>query len=188
MRGIRLFYICASIFAAFAVSGCRHVDPLDAETAVDLLKDRNGETLKLVFSASPPSPTDARANEAYDRLIDAHVLTCSATKTMGKVCRPGPAGDALAQEGPADISLIAGRWVPATIMSISRSGNSSAVAEVRMRFEPSPLYRDFESAFDQVQLASGAAGASTIDYKREGKIVHASYQRYDDGWRLEGLN
>ncbi len=188
MRGIRLFFICGLLWAIVPTSGCRQADPLDSETAVGLLKDRNTEPIKLVFSASPPISAEGRAVEAYDRLIDAHVLTCSATQAMGKICQPGPAGDVLTQEGTSELSLTAGRWVPATILSISRSGDSSAAAEVRMKFEPSPLYRDFETAFDQIQLGTGSSGASVADYKKEGKIVHAMYQRSDDGWRLESLN
>jgi hypothetical protein len=70
-------------------------------------------------------------------------------------------------------------------MSISRSGGNSATAEVRMRFEPSPLYRDFETAFEQIQLATGK---QPIDTTNQNKTIQAMYQRYEDGWHLEGVN
>ena len=104
---------------------------------------------------------------------------------MGKICQPGPAGDALTQVGSAELAVVAGRWVPASITSISRSVGSSATAEVRLRFELSPLYRDFENAFDAIQLW---AGKSPIESKKEGRVAHAVFQRYEDGWHLESLS
>src|SRR5438128_9938195 len=82
---------------AGASSGCRSGEPIDYETAMTLVKDRNTEPVKLTFSAS--LPTDARPNvaDAYNQLISAHVLACTTTAAMGKICQPGPAGDALTQ-------------------------------------------------------------------------------------------
>src|SRR5271166_1059261 len=167
--------------AAFAatLSGCRTGNAIDYDTAVALLKDRNVEPVKLTFSASPPRNGDLRIQQAYERLSDAHVIACSDTESMGKICQPGPAGEALTLENATELSIIAGRWVPAVISNISRSGES-ATAEVRMTFEPSPIYRDFESAFDDIQEAGGR---SPVD--KNVKTVRAVYQRFDDGWHLD---
>ena len=175
------------VFALAAIatlsSGCHVGDPINYETAMSLVKDRNPEPVKLTFSASPPPNADSKIIDAYNRLVDAHVLTCTVT-AMGKICQPGPAGEALTQVGSAELALVAGRWVPAAITSIS-PGGSSATAEVRLRFESSPTYRDFESAFDAIQLW---AGKSAIETNKEGKMVHAVFQRYEDGWHLDSLS
>jgi len=177
--------ICVLTALAAVLSGCRSSEPLDYETAMGLVKERSTEPVKLTFSASPPANGDAAVTDAYARLIDAHVITCTTTAAMGKICQPGPAGDALTQVGSAELAVVAGRWVPAAITSFSPSVGSNTTADVRLRFEPSPLYRDFEDAFDAIQLW---AGKSLIESKREGRIVRAVFQRYDDGWHLETLS
>jgi hypothetical protein len=179
--------VSVCVLAAFATvsSGCRSGEPIDNETAMNLIKDRNTDPVKLTFSASPPQNASATVTDAYTQLIDAHVITCTTTVGMGKICQPGPAGDAVTQVGAAELSIVAGRWVPASITTISRPvGSSGATAEVRLTFELSPLYRDFENAFDAIQLY---AGKSPIENKREGKMAHAVFQRYEDGWHLESL-
>jgi hypothetical protein len=53
-----------------------------------------------------------------------------------------------------------------------------------MTFEPSPLYHDYQEAFDALR-ASGSS--RELDQKGEGKIMTATFRRYDDGWHLESL-
>lgn len=185
MRLKTVVTVCALAAIAAVSSGCRSGDPIDYETAMGLIRDRNTEPVKLTFSASPPANAGPTVADAYTALIDAHVIACTTTAAMGQICQPGPAGDALTQVGSAELAVVAGRWVPAAITSISRSVGSSATAEVRLRFEMSPLYRDFENAFDAIQLS---VGKSPIDSKREGKMVHAVFQRYEDGWHLDSLS
>jgi hypothetical protein len=174
-----------SLAANLLLLAACHRDPLDYNTALALLKDKNMEPVKYAFSASIPRGNDVRLAEAYDRLVDAHVLTCTNNPAMGKICQPGPSGEALTQDGSSDLSFVAGRWVPASIVSINRgAGGDTATAEVRMAFEPTSLYRDFEGSFDQIEMLAGRPG---IEGKREGKVVHASFQHADDGWHLESI-
>jgi hypothetical protein len=178
--------ICALATVAAILAGCRGGDPLDADTAMALLRERNIEAVKFTFNTTPPRPTDdAQAVQAYARLMDAHVIECTATEALGQMCHPGAAGEALSLAGATELDLNAGRWVPSTITNISRSGSGSAVAEVRMSFEPSPLYRDFESSFDDIQSFGGKPG---IENARNGKTVHATYQRSEDGWHLASVD
>jgi len=177
--------LCGLATLAALLSGCRQSELIDTDTAASLLKDRNTETVKLTFSASPPrSGEQLMVERAYDRLVDANVLTCAATD-MGKICQPGRAGDAVTQAGAAELSLIAGRWVPATITNIARSGENGATAEVHMVFEPSPTYREFQGTFDDIQMWGGHA---RTELRKEGKLMHAVYQRLDDGWHLDSVN
>lgn len=148
-----------------------------------LLRDRNTEPVKITFSATPPHAGDKDSIDAYNELIEAHVLSCTKTE-LGDLCQPGPAGDGLVQSGAAEIALIAGHWAPDNVLNISRAG-SAATAEVRMKFEASPLYRDFQSAFDQIQISSGRA---PVEASNQSKVLRASYQRYEDGWHLESVD
>lgn len=178
--------LCGLVTLAAVLSGCRRGELIDSDTAASLLKDRNTETVKLTFSASPPrSGEDVTVARAYDRLVDAHVLTCATTDAMGKICQPGPAGDAITQAGANELALTAGRWVPASVTNISQSGENGATAEVHMVFEQSPLYREFQVAFDEIQMWGGRA---RMELRKEGKLMHAVYQRLDDGWHLDSVN
>src|SRR5260370_37014140 len=93
--------MCALAVIAALSSGCRSGEPIDYETAMSLVRDRNTEPVKLTFSASPPPNAGPSVTDAYNALIDAHVIACTSTPAMGKICQPGPAGDALTQAGPA---------------------------------------------------------------------------------------
>ena len=168
--------------AALCVCGCGG-DSLDYETAMNLLRERATDPIRTSFNASPRfGGQDPRIGQAYQRLIDSHVIQCKTSALVGTICEPGPAGDALTQSGATDLSLVAGRWVPSAIMSIRRNGRTSARAEVRMIFEPTDLFREFEDAFDEIQMPS-----VTLSERKQGKMAQAVFQHYEDGWHVESL-
>jgi hypothetical protein len=179
----RLFVLLVSI-AVGCLCSCGG-DPLDYETAMNLLRERAIDPVKTTFSASPHFETqDAKVSLAYQRLQDAHVIACKNNAGVGTICEPGPAGDAITQTGVSDLSLVAGRWAPSAIIAIRRTGRGSAQADVRMLFEPSELFREFEDAFDQIQ---GPGAMVSLGSRKQGKMVRVSYQRYDDGWHVESI-
>ena len=171
---------------ALGLSGCAG-DPLDYETALNLLRERTMDPVKTSFSASPQfDQQPAAVSEAYQRLMDAHVIVCNKKLVVGMVCEPGPAGDALVQEGVSQLSLVTGRWVPSTILAIRRTGRNTATADVRMSFEPSQIFQDFGDAFDQIQ---GVARSITLaNTRQQGKTVQATFQRDADGWHVESVD
>jgi hypothetical protein len=65
---------------------------------------------------------------------------------------------------------VAGRWVPATIVAIRRTGGNSVIADVRIPFELSQIFQDFENAFEEIQM------------------VRVTFQRYGNGWHLESVD
>jgi hypothetical protein len=157
---------------------------LDYETAINLLRERAAEAVRTSISASPRFENqDPKVVQAYQRLIDAHVIQCTTTG-VGALCEPGPAGETMTQNGVADLSLVAGRWVPSAIVAIRRTGRNSASADVRMTFEPSSLFQEFEGAFDSIQ-SPGATLTSAA--RKQGKMVHVAFERYDDGWHVENI-
>jgi len=157
---------------------------LDYETAINLLRDRAADPVRTSISASPRFDSqDPNVARAYQRLIDAHVIDCKAT-AVGTVCEPGPAGDTLTQNDVTDLSVVAGRWTPASILAIQRTGRNSASADVRMTFEPSSLFQEFGDAFESIESPGSALAAAT---RKQGKVVHVTFERYEDGWHVENI-
>jgi hypothetical protein len=157
---------------------------LDYETAINLLRERAADPVRTSISASPRFENqDPKVVRAYQRLMDAHVIQCSST-SVGAICEPGPAGDTITQNGVTDLSVVAGRWVPASIVAIQRTGRNSASADVRMSFEPSSLFQEFEDAFDSIESPGSMLAAGT---RKEGKMIHVAFERYDDGWHVENI-
>ncbi len=157
---------------------------LDYETAVNLLRERAADPVRTSISASPRFENqEPKVVRAYQRLIEAHVIQCTTTG-VGALCEPGPAGETMTQNGVTDLSVVAGRWVPAAIVSIQRTGRNSASADVRMTFEPSSLFQEFEDAFDSIESPGSMLNAAT---RKQGKMVHVAFQRYDDGWHVENI-
>lgn len=179
-------YLYVAFALALALTGCAG-DPLDYETALNLLRERTMDPVRTSFSASPQfDHQPAAVSEAYQRLINEHVIVCDKKLDVGLICEPGPAGDALVQEGVSQLSLVAGRWVPSTILAINRTGRNSAIADVRMSFEPSQIFQDFGDAFDQIQ---GLGRSFTLaNTRQQGKMIHATFQRYADGWHVEAVD
>jgi len=148
------------------------------------LKDSNTANITMRFGATPPDAVSAPiVAKAYEQLKENHVLDCGGA-TQGNLCIPGPAGGAIQQESATTLVLTAGHWAPASIVSLQRTSTSTAVAQVHMSFEPSPLYREFTSAFDALRTAGSSLD---LDQKADGKTMTATFQRYEDGWHLESL-
>jgi len=183
LRSQPTFRVLALCLAAAGLSGCGG-DPLDYETAMNLMRDRK-DPVRTTFSATIPlQSTDAQLIWAYQKLVYGHVIECKTTTAVGTLCEPGPAGDALTQNGLTELSLVAGRWVPSAVLSIQRTGRNSASGDVRMSFEASPLFREFQDAFDRI---SSPEFVLTLSSRQLGKVVHVSFQRYDDGWHVENV-
>jgi len=175
----------ALIYAWAALAGCGGGEPLDYETAMNLLRDHSVEPLKTAISSSPRfDPEAPKIPGAYQKLMESHVLECSGNGS-GLMCSAGAAGEALTPEGAAELSLVAGQWAPTTILSIQRSGRNRATAEVQMSFEPTPLYHEFEAVLSDIQTP---AAAQAMSETRLPKQMHATFARYDDGWHLESLD
>jgi hypothetical protein len=168
---------------ALCLTACGGV-ALDYETAINLMRERAADPVRTSISASPRFENqDPKLVRAYQRLIDAHVIDCKTT-SVGAICEPGPAGDTLTLNGVTDLSVVAGRWVPAAIVSIQRTGSNSASAEVRMTFEASTLFQEFEDAFDSIESPGSLLAATT---RKQGKVVHVTFERYDDGWHVDNI-
>jgi hypothetical protein len=184
LRSQLTFRVLAVCLAAIGLGGCGG-DPLDYETAMNLMRDRK-DPVRTTFSATIPlQSTDANLIWSYQKLVDAHIIECKTSTPVGTLCEPGPGGDGLTQNGLTDLSLVAGRWVPSAVLSIQRTGRNSASGDVRMTFEANPLYRDFQDSFDKIGAPEFAL---TLSSRKQGKVVHVTFQRDEDGWRVENVD
>ena len=179
---------CISLILALSclwVGSCAS-EPLDYQTALDLMRDKKSEPLKITFSASPRlEDADPKIKEAYHQLIEGHVLDCQPNATVGTLCQPGSAGSAVTTAGSTDLSVIAGQWVPSVITKINRSGSRGSTAEARLAFEPSALYKEYQQAFDTLQ--NSADGRALLAQQKDGKSAQALFVHSEEGWRLETL-
>jgi hypothetical protein len=172
------------VLAMVGLVGCSK-DPLDYNTAMMLVKEKNIDPIKITFNASPDLGND-NLKQAYDRLIEAHLIECKQAQPVGTICQPGSAGDDVAQEGDVNLSIVAGHWVPSLISNIRRSAGDSATADVRLQFEPSLLYNEFRTTFDAVKNASDSRLAEIT--QTQGKTAHVTFQHSEDGWHLDRLD
>src|SRR5215813_5900244 len=124
--------VIATTASLWLVVACGGGQPLSYEDAMNLLRERAAEPIKTSFNASPRAgEQDQKILAAYKKLTDSHVIECKPNATVGTICEPGAAGTALTQNGVSEISYVAGRWVPQSIVAIQRTGRSSATADVR---------------------------------------------------------
>ena len=167
------------------LAGCA-THSLDYQTALNLLREHQSEPIKITISASPRlGESDLSIKQAYAQLTEGHVLDCQPNPTVGTFCQPGPAGGGITAAGSTDLSLVAGRWVPLVINEINRSGSSTSTAGVRFSFEPSPLYKEYQGAFDTLQ--NSAEGRTQLAQQKDGKSVQAVFVYSDEGWQLESV-
>jgi hypothetical protein len=177
----RIFICCLT---AFALGACGGGEPLTYDAAMNLMRDRS-DPVRINFSAAPRfSNDDARLARAYQKLLDGRIIQCKNTASLGVLCEPGVAGDALTQNSVTELSMVAGRWVASAIVTLQRTGRSSATADVRVSFEASPTYRDFGDALDLIQPPGYMVAQASW---KQGKVVHVNFQRYEDGWHIESV-
>jgi len=177
------YNLILTALSAACLIGCGGGTPLTYDEAMSIMRDRTSDAVRTTFGSSPHFENqDEKVTKGYQALINAHVIACKTDANVAMICEPGPAGDAVTPSGVSELSTVAGRWVPASVVAIQRSGRNSATAEVRMSFEPSQLFQDFEEAFDSIQTPGAMAALGT---RKQGKVVRATFQRYEDGWHVE---
>src|SRR5258707_15697998 len=149
MRFRSVFVLFVSVTAG-CLSGCGG-DPLNYETAMNLLRERATDPVRTSFSASPRFETqDPKVSQAYQRLQDAHVIQCKTSAGVGTICEPGPAGEAITQSGVAGLSLVAGRWAPSAVVRKRPAGGGEAGGGVGPVFLSRTVFYEIGEAFRSI--------------------------------------
>jgi hypothetical protein len=161
--------------------GCGH-KPLDRQTAMKVIGSRIIDTIEGSFSASPEYRGNAIPQ--YQQLLNAGVITCTGSAIMGTVCRPGPAGSGL-REGTGEIAFVAGQLVVGSVTAVSETSPTSAIADIQLVFQPTPLYSKYQAQLNLMD--DGSSFQIPLQQRIQGRMARAMFQRFDDGWHLQGL-
>jgi len=189
---------------------------LNRETAMKLLQARTPETVRANFIDRLPDRVNDPRAAAYHALESAAVIRCLLRPPdffsrvnpgtfrppgypdfsqgyKGELrCQPIPNSGLGYQRdgisaGVGVFSLMAGEFVPSDVTGISKTGKNTALVEVRLSFRPSALYSQHRAAFDRITANGGPGGGSTPLGSVRDRMARATFRRYDDGWRLEGV-
>jgi hypothetical protein len=155
---------------------------LDRETAMKLLQGKSVASVVGSFQAYADYAQFSAARGWYQQLINARVITCGG----GPVCSPGPSGTGL-ELNFTTFSFSAGSLTAADVTGVAQTGPNSASAQVRLIFQPSPLYGQYRDVFDHLTAEAQVMGGGPVQPKTQRGTAEAVFQRFDDGWRLQGI-
>jgi hypothetical protein len=169
-----------ALLSAVIQLGCGK-KPLDRDTALRLLQDRNVQSIQMVYEGQPFPPSTHQS--AYQQLVSAGVLRAEPL-VFGQVkyqAGPNNFGGLVSQE---HTEIIAGYLRPTAVTGIRQTGSDEAVAEVTLSFVPSPVYSQFQAAMDEV---ASDTFKEIFQRQKQPRETKATFRRYDNGWRLENF-
>jgi len=154
---------------------------LDRATAMKLLQGRAVETIRCSFSSMVSGVSVAGGNaidQAYKHLMNAGVLHCKVSPYIFSQetleCREN--------------SLVAGNLVATAVTGVTKASDNTAVAEVRLSFQPTPFYARHSSEFDQLELTNTLMQPTEhVRNRAQRTVAQATFQLFDDGWRLQSI-
>jgi hypothetical protein len=162
---------------------------LDRQTAIRLLQ---GKTLENVVAGVGRdfSQGDNPQGRAFQALINAGILR-TVPALFGQVrAEPGPNGRWISlNEAFGELSFVAGDMVVSEVTGITKTSDTSALAQVRLHFNPTPTYGQNRAALDALEPYSSWSGCSRCPLQNRlgDHMANATFQLFDDGWRLEGI-
>ena len=180
---MRIFSVKVLLFVAVTSLCCScGKKELDRQTAMTLLQGKSVSSVTGSFQAYSSYLEFSNAKGWYQQLINAGVITCG----TGPVCQPGPAAAGL-QLDFTNFNFQAGNLIPVEITGVSKTGPDSAMAQVRLTFQPSPLYSQYRNAFDHLTAEAQVMGGGPVQPQTQQSSAEALFQRFDDGWRLQSV-
>jgi hypothetical protein len=160
--------------------GCGKKD-LDRETASKFLQGKTFGSVEGMFGMPPPihfltcfeclSDSDKNKSPQLTQLQQTGLLSCPDAYT----CKPGPKGGALSDDPVRGYVYFAGIFQFAEVVRIQQPTPTTAIAQVAVKFNPSPFYTQYKEILDglQPQLAQDTAP----------HLVDVQFTLFDDGWR-----
>lgn len=151
---------------------------LDRQTATKLLQGRVvRQVTYFLGNLAGTSPTVA----AFGELERAGLAVCGAPMGGGlRMCNFTNASGVATDFSGAN-RFGAGVMVVSAVTGVLQTGKNSATAEVQLFFQAAPLYAQHRAAFDSIE-ATGSNGGLT-----QPGVAQATFQLFDDGWRLQGI-
>lgn len=148
---------------------------LDRATAMRLVQGTTVEAVQLTYSRNMSGGADP-ITAAYHQLSNAGLLHCRFTPTFISQelieCNEG--------------SLVVGNIVVTGVTGVSGTGDNSAVADLTLAFQPAPFYAKYQSAFDQLETSTNQLSGN-VRSRTQRTAARATFQLFDNGWRLQSI-
>jgi len=167
--------VCALVLL---MSGCSKKQ-LDRETAAKLIGNR---VVKPLQGEIPQG--GSQYNGVLRQLDAAGLLDCKYPGMDSMIpCNVGRNGQGfIAHGGYNRMAFAAGQLSAGAVTGVSQTSDTMAVAVVRLVFQPNGQYAQYQNLFDQIEMTG------TISAAKSGSLTaRATFQRFDDGWRLQGI-
>jgi hypothetical protein len=151
---------------------------LDRETAMKLLQGR--VVRQVTFFLSDLAGT-SESVAAFRELEKAGLAVCGAPMGGGlRLCQfTSTSGVATDFSGVHNFS--AGVVVASAVTGVLQTGPNSATAEVQLSFQAAPLYAQHRAAFDSLE------GSEQVSVLTQPRATQATFQLFDNGWRLQAI-
>jgi hypothetical protein len=139
-----------------------------------LLQGTNVQGIQAFFSRNLSGGGDP-ITAAYHQLANAGVLHCKFTSLVSQELIECDQGN-----------LTVGYLVVTAVTGVSRTADNTAVADLRLSFQPTPFYSRYQSAFDQLELST-MQPQGNVRSRTQRSSAQATFQLFDNGWRLQGV-
>lgn len=181
---MRVFRFKVISFIAIAALGCscgKKEVPLDRDTALSLLHGQGVKQVEIGFSVVDIG----QARSAYQELANAGLLVCGNPDWEGwRQCQPSNTSGISNAPFAGGLRFTVGTTAPTAVTGVTQTGPNSAMAEVELSFRSAPLYAQYQAAFDALYAQDAVQPISGL---KQARTMQATFQRYDDGWRLQGI-
>jgi hypothetical protein len=177
-----LLLIFATITSLAAQPRPKKKPGLDRETATKLVRG-HGLTIQGSFGVLNSGDQD----RFYQQLMAGEVIVCQKGSGLSDPeCLPGRRGSGVSR-GSGEIVFVAGSLMPVEVTGVTKTSETSAVADVRLSFDPTAMYAQFREALDQLDGHSGSSSKEFLMQKKQRSAAQATFQLYDDGWRFQSI-
>jgi len=139
---------------------------LDRATALRLAQQRGGGATTCPIAGQQPNV--GQFVPAIQELTSAGVLVCQQL-LIGQTC----------QTRNGEQIITTGRMTPTAVLGVTQLGPTSAQAILQLSFQAEPIYQQHRQALDLI-----CGGDQSTKWNTSGT---ATFQRFDDGWRLQSM-
>lgn len=169
---------------------------LDRQTAMRLLQGKTGDSIAAQFLdihplqalRDSPAPEDRALSAALQQLLNAGVLRVGPPEMQSWLTKflPGPNGGWLTDDG-ANLRFVVGSSVPSEVTGITKTGDTTSSAQVRLHFTFAPMYTQYRALLDALHPICLQSDAPLSRTNLGDRMANANFQLFDDGWRLQGI-
>lgn len=185
----------ALVALACLSSACGRKD-LTREAASPLVQGRVVAGLRACFKSGGIMHTTIFGQDAsdphysvYQSLMNAGILSCvvSYPGAPNLDCTPGPKAVGFIDDHVGSITAPAGNLIVSGVTGITKTGENSALAQLQLQFQPIGSYAQYRNLINQIDGIGVLTGTQPVRVLAGRNTAQATFQRYDDGWRLQNI-